>query len=135
MSSPEPDPAALDSRAQRRHRRFAMSGSVRLYSGNAMWTTELCDLSLAGVRVRCPKDWNGREGGRFRLDLRLEGGVMISMGVELARNVSGVGLGFSCAKIDLGSFIQLKRLVELNLGNPTLLLAELATLIPETATS
>ncbi len=128
MSNLESSAARVDAQAQRRYRRFAMEGSVRLYSGTAMWITQLCDLSLAGVRVQCPDGWNGTEGRRYRLDLRLEGGVMISMGVELARKVPSDGLGFTCVKIDLGSFAQLKRLVELNLGSTSLLLEELAVL-------
>jgi hypothetical protein len=112
---------------RRRFSRFPIEGSVRLYSGTAMWTTTLIDMSLRGVLVERPADWNGDMGSRYRLDLRLEGGVMIGMGVELARVANG-HLGFACQKIDLDSFARLKRLVELNLGNTTILNRELSAL-------
>ncbi len=114
--------------AHRRFHRFPIDGSVRLYSGNAMWNTRLHDLSLSGVLVERPEGWDGAIGNRYRLDLRLEGGVLIAMGVELARIDDQEGLGFTCVKIDLGSFSQLKRLIELNLGNHQTLTHELSVL-------
>lgn len=128
MSTPTPIKASDPGSARRRHRRFAIEGSVRLYSGSAMWTTALVDLSLSGVQVLCPEQWHGTPGNRYRLDLRLPGGVMIAMGVELARLLENRELGFNCVKIDLGSFAQLKRLIELNLGNHSAMQDELTSL-------
>lgn len=113
---------------RRRFRRFPITGSVRLYSGTQMWQTELLDLSLRGVLVSIPEDWAGTPGSRFRLDVRLEGGLIIGMGVELVR-VRAHDLAFSCQKIDLDSFTRLKRLVELNVGNVEILNRELAVLL------
>lgn len=112
---------------RRRFHRFPIEGGVRLYSGSAMWATSLIDMSLRGVLVERPADWTGDLGSRYRLDLRLEGGVMIGMGVELARIANG-HLGFACLKIDLDSFARLKRLIELNLGNTQILNRELSAL-------
>jgi len=112
---------------RRRFNRFPIEGSVKLYSGSAMWATTLIDLSMRGVLVERPTDWAGDLGSRYRLDLRLEGGVMIGMGVELARIANG-HLGFACLKIDLDSFARLKRLIELNLGNTGILNRELSVL-------
>lgn len=112
---------------RRRFHRFPVEGSVKLYSGTTMWSTTLIDMSLRGVLVERPDDWKADLGSRYRLDLRLEGGVMIGMGVELARIANG-HLGFACQKIDLDSFARLKRLIELNLGNTSLLNRELSTL-------
>lgn len=112
---------------RRRFHRFPIEGMVKLYSGSAMWATTLVDLSMRGVLVERPTDWIGDLGSRYRLDLRLEGGVMIAMGVELARIANG-HLGFACLKIDLDSFSRLKRLVELNLGNTGILNRELSAL-------
>ena len=112
---------------RRRFSRFPVEGSVKLYSGSAMWACKLIDMSLRGVLVERPSDWNGEMGHRYRLDVRLEGGVMIGMGVELARLANG-HLGFACLKIDLDSFARLKRLIELNLGNTTILNRELSAL-------
>jgi hypothetical protein len=111
---------------RRRFHRFPIAGSVRLYSGSAMWSTELHDMSLRGVLVARPDAWTA-ETGRFRLDVRLEGGLMIGMGVELVR-VCERELAFSCLKIDLDSFTRLKRFIELNLGNTEILGRELSQL-------
>ncbi len=113
---------------RRRFRRFPIAGSVRLYSGTQMWQTELIDLSLRGVLVTIPEGWNGQPGSRYRLDVRMEGGLMIGMGVELVR-VRAHDLAFSCQKIDLDSFTRLKRLVELNVGNVDVLNRELSVLL------
>ena len=128
MSIPDPIDIAADDVAQRRFHRVSIDGHARLYSGSAMWITRILDLSLSGVLVERPDDWEGSIGTRYRLDLRLEGGVLIGMGVELARIEKGIGLGFTCIKIDLGSFAKLKRLVELNLGNHQTLQNELSVL-------
>jgi len=112
---------------RRRFRRFPIAGSVRLYSMTAMWSTELIDMSLRGVLVATPDDWAGAQGSRYRLDVRLEGGLMIGMGVELVRENAGT-LAFACHKIDLDSFSRLKRFVELNVGNTEVLNRELAVL-------
>ena len=117
MSIPDPIDIAVSDATHRRFNRIPVEGGVRLFSGSQMWNTRLIDLSLSGVLVERPENWAGTIGARYRLDLRLEGGVLIGMGVELARIEDGLGLGFSCIKIDLGSFAQLKRLIELNVGN------------------
>jgi hypothetical protein len=112
---------------RRQFRRFPIEGTVKLYSGTAMWSSGLIDMSLRGVLMERPADWNGQIGNRYRLDVRLEGGVIIGMGVELSRIANG-DLGFACQKIDLDSFARLKRLVELNLGNAEILNRELSVL-------
>lgn len=128
MSIIDPIDIPSSDATQRRFHRFPIEGSVRLYSGTAMWNTALLDLSLSGVLVERPDGWDGSTGNRYRLDLRLEGGILIGMGVELARIEDNTRLGFTCIKIDLGSFSQLKRLIELNLGNHQTLQHELSVL-------
>ena len=112
---------------RRRFHRFAFEGTVRLYSGTAMWETKLVDISLKGVLIERPADWNGKVGGSYRMDLRINHSVIISMGVTTA-HIMPHRLGFKWEKIDLDSFSQLKRLVELNLGDPEILNRELSAL-------
>lgn len=112
---------------RRRFHRFNFEGTVRLYSGTAMWETKLVDISLKGVLIERPLNWNGKVGGTYRMDLRINNSVIISMGVTTA-HVMPHRLGFKWEKIDLDSFAQLKRLVELNLGDPDILNRELSSL-------
>ncbi len=120
-----PDSASPQDR--RRYHRFAMLASVRIYSGSAMWSTGLIDVSLRGALVSRPADWIGEPGALFRLDLRLENGPIIAMGVKLVR-CGERELAFACHKVDLDSFTELKRLIELNLGNTEALHRELESL-------
>ena len=112
---------------RRRFQRFHFEGTVKLYSDKAMWETKLTDISLKGVLIERPVDWNGKTGTSYRMDLRINNSVIISMGV-IAAHVMPHRVGFQWQKIDLDSFAQLKRLVELNLGDPAILNRELSAL-------
>lgn len=121
-----PDPT-LSAASGRRHSRFPLEGQVRIYSGSAMWQAQLVDLAIRGALVSRPSGFDGLIGNRYRLDVRLEGGPMIAMAVSLARIDAAVA-GFNCERIDLDSFLRLKRTIELNLGNAELLNRELSSL-------
>jgi hypothetical protein len=112
---------------RRRFHRFHFEGTVKLYSDKAMWETKLVDISLKGVLIEHPTKWNGKVGTSYRMDLRINNSVIISMGVITA-HIMPHRVGFEWQKIDLDSFAQLKRLIELNLGDPALLNRELSAL-------
>ena len=112
---------------RRRFHRFSFDGTVKLYSDKTMWETKLVDISLKGVLIEHPVDWNGKTGTGYRMDLRINNSVIISMGVITA-HIMPHRVGFQWQKIDLDSFAQLKRLVELNLGDPAILNRELSAL-------
>ena len=104
-----------------------MVAAVRIYSGSAMWTTGLIDVSLRGMLAVKPADWSGEIGSLFRLDMKIESGPIIAMSTRLVRN-GDTELAFACQKLDLDSFSALKRLIELNLGNTEALNRELTAL-------
>ncbi len=112
---------------RRRFQRFHFEGTVKLYSDKVMWESKLVDISLKGVLIERPVEWSGKVGSRFRMDLRINNSVIISMGVTAA-HVMPHRIGFEWQKIDLDSFAELKRLVELNLGDPAILNRELSAL-------
>lgn len=112
---------------RRRFHRFDFEARARLYSGNRMWETELIDISLKGVLLRRPDGFVGEPGALFRVEIHLEGSVVISMSVAEA-HLTGDRIGFACERIDMDSFTHLKRLIELNLGDPSLLTRELSAL-------
>ena len=116
-----------DAPNRRRFQRFHFEGTVKLYSDKAMWESKLVDVSLKGVLIERPLEWNGKVGSRFRMDLRINQTVIISMGVNAA-HIMPHRIGFEWQKIDLDSFAELKRLVELNLGDPAILNRELSAL-------
>jgi hypothetical protein len=116
-----------DAPNRRRFQRFHFEGTVKLYSDKAMWESKLVDISLKGVLIERPVEWKGKVGSRFRMDLRINQSVIISMGVNAA-HIMPHRIGFEWQKIDLDSFAELKRLVELNLGDPAILNRELSAL-------
>lgn len=120
MNPTEPTPS-------RRFRRFDFQGQARLYSSGKMWDTEVIDVSLRGALVVRPADFDGRVGANYRLELRLQGRAVISMGVSAA-NISADRIGLKCERLDWDSFLHLKRMIELNLGNPEELNRELSQL-------
>ena len=120
-------PAVADHAERRRFQRFNFEGAVRLYSDKAMWESNLVDISLKGVLIERPHDWPGKVGDHYRVDLRINSGVVISMGV-IAAHMMPHRIGFAWQKIDLDSFARLKRLVELNLGDADMLNRELSAL-------
>lgn len=112
------------------HRTFTrvpFDADAKLYSSNGAWDTQLIDISLSGVRCDRPTDWQAKPGKGYRLDLRLPGGIRISMNATAANN-DARRIGFRWSKIDFDSFVQLKRLIELNLGDPERLGRELSGL-------
>lgn len=112
---------------RRRFQRFAYEATVRIYSGRAVWESQLIDISLKGMLLRRPTDWSGHSGDRYRVELQLAGGIFISMGILVA-HVGSQRIGCQLDKIDIDSFSHLKRLIELNLGDARLLNRELSAL-------
>lgn len=95
---------------------------------------EVLDFSLKGALVKTAKPLDLAPGAGcalalnlndIREDEALEGGIY--MRAEVAR-VSGANIGLACVEIDLDSITHLRRLIELNLGDETLLSRELENL-------
>ena len=123
-----PDPTSpSDQSTDRRFARITLSNDVKLYSSSQVWETQILDLSLQGAQITRPEGFVGRKDQNFRLEIRLQGTAVISMGVELAR-IEDDRLGCRAGRMDFDSFTHLKRLIELNLGDPEDLSAELLRL-------
>jgi hypothetical protein len=119
-----PDPTNL-----RQFRRISIDAEVRLYSDRAMWTTRMVDISLHGALLAKPDGWTGQVGKTQRLELRMHTSLIISVNATIA-NVGNPGIGYRFERMDLDSFARLKRLIELNTGEPELLHRELSALAP-----
>ncbi len=117
----------LQGAERRQFSRFNIEARVHLYSGTQAWESELIDISLRGALLQRPEGWVGKDGDFYRIEVKLEGSVIISMSVSVA-HVTEQRIGFNCQKIDMNSFVHLKRLVELNLGDASLLSRELSGL-------
>jgi len=93
------------------------------------WSTQLLDISLNGVLVARPEDWQPSLGDECRLRLKLNNnGTVIEMKQAAVAHIHEDRIGFKCEFIDIESITHLKRLVELNLGDPELVHRELEML-------
>ncbi len=116
---------------EKRHfSRIPFDACVRVSSGGAAWESQLLDVSLRGVLIRRPDDWHPAIGQPFDLRITLNGDLEAVIQMQTAASHEGPAcIGFTCEHIDLDSMTHLRRLVELNLGEPDLLDRELEALV------
>lgn len=116
--------------AQRRHHarvRFAHGARFRAEDG---WCEcEVLDLSLKGALFAPQGNALPSPGQAIELQIALDDAeALICMQGRVAHAEAGVA-GIKCEQIDLDSIIRLRRLIELNLGDPALLERELSALL------
>ncbi len=112
---------------RRRFWRASFEAPASLASEGNFVEAEVIDLSLKGALVEVPVGWRATRGQSVQLDLPLSGEARILMQMRIV-HVEGVRVGLRCEHIDLDSMTHLRRLVELNSGDPALLERELAAL-------
>lgn len=113
---------------RRRFKRIAFDARTELIQGAFIWPVKLVDLSLKGLLIERPDSWLGNRDEGFCVDIHLSDDVEITMDVQLTHEERGQ-LGFVCRHISLESIERLRRLIELNLGDPQELERELGALI------
>ncbi|MDO9162317.1 MAG: PilZ domain-containing protein, partial [Methylococcaceae bacterium] len=94
---------------------------------NKTWLCEIIDLSLKGCLLKFDFNWKEDLEKTYTLSLQLSEHQLIQMQVSTA-HVIGNTAGFKCDHIDLDSISELRRLVELNLGDSSLLERDLQAL-------
>ncbi|MCB1941900.1 MAG: PilZ domain-containing protein [Candidatus Accumulibacter sp.] len=119
------------SEQRRNYSRIAFDCPARLSLGESQLELRVLDLSLRGALVRLPGDAVVRPGTVAELRISLDrDGTEIRMQSRVA-HADGRHAGLACQSIDLDSVSHLRRLVELNLGDPELLQRELSALLNE----
>ena len=88
---------------------------------------KLIDISLKGCLLQFNEPWTDPLENIYTLQLKLSDNVSISMQVS-PTHVIGNNAGFKCEHIDIDSISQLRRLVELNLGDSEVLERDLLAL-------
>lgn len=112
---------------RRRFQRIAFDAPTEISQGVQRWEVKLHDVSLKGLMVERPTDWQADPEQLFDVQISLGTEAKVRMEVTQARDVEGL-LAFTCQHIDLDSVSHLRRLVELNLGDESLLERELSAL-------
>ena len=122
---------------RRQHARIAFHTRARLRTGERQFEVEVLDISLKGALLRLPTESGAspdiglETGADCQLDVPLDDSSdTIRMDARIA-HVGGGLLGVVCQLIDIDSATHLRRLVELNLGDPALLERELSALIAD----
>lgn len=109
---------------RRQFRRVRIDADARVYSDRAMWPSRCIDVSLKGALIDRPVEWSGENGNTQRLELRFHALLVVSVNATVA-HIGNHVLGYRFQRMDLDSFMRLKRIIELNLGDPELLSEEL----------
>lgn len=115
---------------RRRYTRISLHVHAEFASQARNWPCQAIDLSLTGALVSRPRGWEGEVGERCTLTFRLDDGDTIQMAAIL-RHQDAHALGWRCTGIDLDSMSALRHLVEVNLGEPSLLRRELEQMMRE----
>lgn len=127
-------PAAPSGDERRLHARIAFHTAARLGFAGRTVDVAVLDISLKGALLRLPAEVDGSgldEGAICQLEVALDD---TSGAIRMDARVAHVGeglLGVVCRTIDIDSATHLRRLVELNLGDPALLERELSALIAD----
>jgi len=113
---------------QRQHTRvlFDTLTSIHINANNLQ--TYMIDISLKGALVKKPDSWTAKVGDIGQLRIVLSDNIStISMDVKVA-HIEADHVGFHCEHIDIDSITHLRRLVELNLSDSSLLEREFSSL-------
>jgi len=114
--------------SEKRHfHRIFYKTEANLYSDEQVWDCEVLDLSLNGCLLQFTSPLKEHLENCYTLKLRLSDDVEIKMELKMAHLLEN-NAGFRCVQIDIDSISQLRRLVELNLGDSDILERDLSSL-------
>lgn len=124
-----------NSEDRRHHSRITFHTVAHLVVGNREIPVSVLDISLKGALVQVPEnalDLGAETDPPCELNIDLDDAESdrICMKVRIA-HAHQERIGLLCQNIDLDSVTHLRRLVELNLGDPDLLERELSALIAD----
>jgi hypothetical protein len=102
---------------RRRFSRVEFDADVRLLQDGKDYRAQLHDISLNGVLIATPSEYHIRTDMPCTLLVILSDDTVITMQVTLVHSSSAF-LGFHCTSIDMESIVHLRRLIEINLGEP-----------------
>jgi len=113
---------------RRQFTRVGFAAEAELIQEGKTVRAELIDISLNGLLVRTPDEYDFRTDIPCCVHIHLSDDTLIQMQVALVHSGSQC-LGFHCTSIDMDSIIHLRRLIEMNLNDPTAAERVLAELV------
>lgn len=118
---------ALHQTDKRNFHRILYKANAQLSADGQTWPCQVVDLSLKGCLLHFESPWSEDLERLYTLSLDLSENSQISMELTVAHAVAD-NVGFKCEHIDIDSISELRRLVELNLGDSELLKRDLLAL-------
>jgi hypothetical protein len=113
---------------RRRHHRIGLEAQVLVTDGTVVHTGSLCDIALRGLLVRFESGWSPTMNALHPLSIWFGASTSISLEGRVMHSDAGRA-GIRIERIELFDAARLRRLVELNLGEPALLDRELMALV------
>lgn len=105
--------------------RVPFDADVLLCIGDEVFTVHLVDIALKGALLQCKVNHAFKLDEKCRLVLPMaDDGSGITMSGRIA-HLDGEQVGLACTDIDVTSLTRLRRLIELNSGDPSLMNREL----------
>ncbi|MFA5982726.1 MAG: PilZ domain-containing protein [Methylococcaceae bacterium] len=112
---------------KRNYHRILYKADAALSDGNNISRCEIIDLSLKGCLLRLELPWEGELEKVYILTWQLSETIKIEMHITISHAHDDC-VGFKCEHIDIDSISELRRLVELNIGDSLLLERDLMAL-------
>lgn len=112
---------------KRQFHRIFYHGMATINNQGKIYPCEIIDISLKGCLVKFEQLWNEKPGTLVTFNLQLSNEISIKMDLSSVHTLNHE-VGFKCVHIDIDSISQLRRLVELNLGDSSLLERDLQSL-------
>lgn len=112
---------------KRRFQRIIFEHDAKLILGDKQWPIHLLDLSLKGLLCTEPDGFPEQVDSDIGFELFLDQEHVIQMNMQLSHREDN-HLGLVCQHIDLDSISELKKVVQMNLGDDQLLYRELEQL-------
>ena len=114
---------------RRNFNRIVFSTQAELLTDGKIWQTDILDLSLKGALLETPDNFSLNPNAVYELNFKLEG---LANPIRMQGKICHANqqlLGFQCDLIDIDSVTELRRLIELNLSDETLLHRDIAALL------
>ena len=113
---------------RRKFSRIPFDAKVEIQSINGKFVTELVDISLNGALVKRPAKWIKSDNELQTITIcGPDNAFVIRMDTKTG-HIDDAHLGLQCIEIDIDSATNLRRLIELNIGDSNLLNREFSEL-------
>ncbi len=112
---------------KRQFHRIFYHALATISNKDSIYPCEIIDLSLKGCLVKFKEPWTEDPETLVTLNLQLSDEISIKMELSSVHTLNHE-VGFRCVHIDIDSISQLRRLVELNLGDSDVLERDLQSL-------